>query len=181
MAWQSDSPLWAAINTLHQVPSCEEVTIPQNIEPVGLSQASLRSPIIHPRVERISGEEALKRGLSLSESTFIIFIWIAMSHLWFIPQVYPVLQQSLPTTGSRLQFNQVEHVATSSQEVLERLRWPLYSLRSNLPRLRQQVKQRLKNKVMMKQLHVWDTSSNYHVVKWISSHRDSSGTSQPSD
>ncbi|XP_028391773.1 LOW QUALITY PROTEIN: retinoblastoma-like protein 2 [Dendronephthya gigantea] len=62
MAWQSDSPLWAAINTLHQVPSCEDVTIPQNIEHV----ASLRSPIIHPRVERISGEESLKRGVPSS-------------------------------------------------------------------------------------------------------------------
>jgi retinoblastoma-like protein 1 len=59
LAWQSDSPLWAALDTL-QVPSCEEVTVPQNIEP------AVRSPIIHPRVERISGEVALKRGLSPS-------------------------------------------------------------------------------------------------------------------
>ena len=67
MAWQSDSPLWAAINTLHQVPSCEEVTVPQNIEHAASSaQTNLRSPIIHPRVERISGEEGMKRGLILS-------------------------------------------------------------------------------------------------------------------
>ena len=66
MAWHSDSPLWAAINTLHEVPSCEEVTVPQNIEhAVASAQAALRSPIIHPRVERISGEEGLKRGLML--------------------------------------------------------------------------------------------------------------------
>ncbi|CAB3999055.1 retinoblastoma 1, partial [Paramuricea clavata] len=63
MAWQSDSPLWAAINTLHQVPSCEEVTVPQNIEPTASSaQAILRSPIVHPRVEIISGEVTLRRS-----------------------------------------------------------------------------------------------------------------------
>ena len=60
MAWQSDSPLWA---TLHQVPSCEEVTVPQNIEPTASStQAILRSPIVHPRVEIISGEMTLRRS-----------------------------------------------------------------------------------------------------------------------
>ena len=63
MAWQSDSPLWAAIDTLHQVPSCEEVTVPQNIEPTASSaQAILRSPIVHPRVEIISGEMTLRRS-----------------------------------------------------------------------------------------------------------------------
>ena len=66
MAWQSNSPLWAAINTLHQVPSCEEVTVPQNIEPAHSSaQGTLKSPIIHPRVERITGEEGMKRGLTV--------------------------------------------------------------------------------------------------------------------
>lgn len=63
MAWQGDSPLWAAIK-LHQVPSCEEVTVPQNMEPaIATAPSALKSPIIHPRVERISGEEALKKGL----------------------------------------------------------------------------------------------------------------------
>ena len=67
MAWQSNSPLWAAINTLHQVPSCEEVTVPQNIEPAhSLAQGTLKSPIIHPRVERITGEEGMKRGLTFT-------------------------------------------------------------------------------------------------------------------
>jgi hypothetical protein len=78
MAWQSDSPLWTVLNTIHQVPSCEEVTVPLNIEPaVSSAQSALRSPIIHPRVERISGEEALKRGLDFRyfyEMILIVFI-----------------------------------------------------------------------------------------------------------
>ena len=65
MAWQSDSPLWAVLNTLDQVPSCEEVTVPQNIEPaVSSAQGAIRSPIIHPRVVGISGEMTARRGLA---------------------------------------------------------------------------------------------------------------------
>lgn len=63
MAWQTGSPLWDYINTLHEVPSCEEVTVPQNIEHAVGSTGAVRSPLVHPVVKRISDEETGKRGL----------------------------------------------------------------------------------------------------------------------
>ena len=68
MAWQSDSPLWLAIGNVSRIPSCEEVTVPQNIEPIS-SQPS--SPIVHPRVQRITGEEAVKRGQYLVSNLIV--------------------------------------------------------------------------------------------------------------
>lgn len=65
MAWQNDSPLWLAISGPNKVPTCEEVTVPQNIEPAVSSQSVVSSPIIHPRVQRITGEEGIKIGENL--------------------------------------------------------------------------------------------------------------------
>ncbi|XP_046842187.1 retinoblastoma-like protein 1 [Xenia sp. Carnegie-2017] len=66
MAWQTGSPLWDYINTLHEVPSCEEVTVPQNIEHAVGSTGAVRSPLVHPVVKRISDEETGKRGIPSS-------------------------------------------------------------------------------------------------------------------
>ena len=72
MAWQSDSPLWLAISNVQKIPSCEEVTVPQNIEPVSSQSSVPSSPIVHPRVQRITGEEAIKRGI-LYSNLIVIF------------------------------------------------------------------------------------------------------------
>lgn len=62
LAWTQESPLWSAIETAGGVPSCEDVTIPNNVESSHPTQNLLASPIIHPRVQRISGEEGMRRS-----------------------------------------------------------------------------------------------------------------------
>ena len=62
LAWSHDSPLWSAINEAGSVPSCEDVTVPNTVESLHPNQHLLASPIVHPRVQRICGEEMSKRG-----------------------------------------------------------------------------------------------------------------------
>jgi len=63
LAWSHDSPLWSSIQQAGSVPSCEEVSIPFQLEAAHSTQNLLASPIIHPRVQRICGEEgAARRG-----------------------------------------------------------------------------------------------------------------------
>ncbi|KAK3744453.1 hypothetical protein QZH41_012866 [Actinostola sp. cb2023] len=63
LAWAQSSPLWDAIQSAGDVPSCEDVTIPNNVESSNPTQNLLASPIVHPRVQRISGEEGLQRRI----------------------------------------------------------------------------------------------------------------------
>ena len=63
LAWSHDSPIWASIQQAGSVPSCEDVSIPNQLETGHSTQNLLASPIIHPRVQRICGEEgAARRG-----------------------------------------------------------------------------------------------------------------------
>ena len=63
LAWSHDSPLWMSIQQAGSVPSCEDVSIPNQLETGHSTQSLLASPIIHPRVQRICGEEgAARRG-----------------------------------------------------------------------------------------------------------------------
>ena len=63
LAWSHDSPLWYSIQQAGSVPSCEDVSLPYQTESVHTTQNLLASPIIHPRVQRICGEEgAARRG-----------------------------------------------------------------------------------------------------------------------
>ncbi|CAH3171006.1 unnamed protein product [Porites lobata] len=69
LAWSHDSPIWASIQQAGSVPSCEDVSIPNQLETGHSTQNLLASPIIHPRVQRICGEEgAARRVLPLSSS-----------------------------------------------------------------------------------------------------------------
>ncbi|KAL3858951.1 hypothetical protein ACJMK2_009197 [Sinanodonta woodiana] len=52
-AWRSDSPLWDAIKEKNgEIPTSEEVTLPNHINPI----TGAGSPIRHPAVKRIAGE-----------------------------------------------------------------------------------------------------------------------------
>jgi len=62
LAWAQESPLWGAIETAGGVPSCEDVTIPNNVESSHPTHNLLASPIVHPRVQRISGEQGIRRS-----------------------------------------------------------------------------------------------------------------------
>ncbi|KAJ7385043.1 Retinoblastoma-like protein 1 [Desmophyllum pertusum] len=69
LAWSHDSPLWSSIQQAGSVPSCEDVSIPYQTEATHSTQNLLASPIIHPRVQRICGEEgAARRVLQLPSS-----------------------------------------------------------------------------------------------------------------
>ena len=67
LAWSHDSPLWTSIHQAGSVPSCEEVSLQNHTEGIHSTQSLLASPIIHPRVQRICGEEgAARRGEAIS-------------------------------------------------------------------------------------------------------------------
>ncbi|XP_029191075.1 retinoblastoma-like protein 1 [Acropora muricata] len=69
LAWSHDSPLWTSIHQAGSVPSCEEVSLQNHTEGIHSTQSLLASPIIHPRVQRICGEEgAARRGLQTPSS-----------------------------------------------------------------------------------------------------------------
>ncbi|XP_020631199.1 retinoblastoma-like protein 1 [Orbicella faveolata] len=69
LAWSHDSPLWSSIQQAGSVPSCEDVSLPYQTEAAHSTQNLLASPIIHPRVQRICGEEgAARRVLQLPSS-----------------------------------------------------------------------------------------------------------------
>ncbi|XP_068725602.1 retinoblastoma-like protein 1 [Montipora capricornis] len=69
LAWNHDSPLWASIHELGAVPSCEEVSLPTQTEAVHSTQNLLASPIVHPRVQRICGEESATRRVLQTPSS----------------------------------------------------------------------------------------------------------------
>ncbi|EDO46411.1 predicted protein [Nematostella vectensis] len=63
LAWSGDSPLWMTIEQAGGVPSCEDVTIPNHVEAAHPNQNLLASPIMHPRLQRICGEEGMPRRI----------------------------------------------------------------------------------------------------------------------
>ncbi|CAH3042018.1 unnamed protein product [Pocillopora meandrina] len=69
LAWSHDSPLWYSIQQAGSVPSCEDVSLPYQTESVHTTQNLLASPIIHPRVQRICGEEGAARRVLPSPSS----------------------------------------------------------------------------------------------------------------
>ncbi|KAJ8302946.1 hypothetical protein KUTeg_019342 [Tegillarca granosa] len=54
LAWKSESPLWDAIKD--QVPACEEVILPHQIESNLGSSSVPNSPMVHPAVKRLVAE-----------------------------------------------------------------------------------------------------------------------------
>nr|XP_039260464.1 retinoblastoma-like protein 1 [Styela clava] len=68
MAWQSDSPLWEAIENLSNVPSCEEVNYPHQVTPVAGIAATMK---VHPRVRQVADQTNALSNSNKSESNFI--------------------------------------------------------------------------------------------------------------
>ncbi|XP_074618862.1 retinoblastoma-like protein 1 [Acropora palmata] len=73
LAWSHDSPLWTSIHQAGSVPSCEEVSLQNHTEGIHSTQSLLASPIIHPRVQRICGEEGATRGTALCYCLVLFF------------------------------------------------------------------------------------------------------------
>lgn len=63
LAWKGDSPLWDSLKECAlPVPSCEEVSLPSQMESAIMTVTPVSSPIPHPAVKRLVGDRVITRN-----------------------------------------------------------------------------------------------------------------------